>query len=417
MKQLVEELGELKASRDSEDARATRLQEQHRAAKARFADFEAADTRIRDEHAHLKSQGKRTVKALAAERKRLEELQRLPTEAQEHRETLRTQLDELEASKAKQEAIYKVRVPPRFVVYFALILIILNAGFVSLTQETMDILAKETEPLRKKMEAAEAALAPVQRAADDAAAQLTLARQELDLALSAVHREEDRAKSARDGASSAQERLADRERQLSEATQACRDKSGASTADLERARATEGTLEEQAAKLRAALVEAKTSFQADSSRNRVLTALTSAMQASKLKGILGRLGDLGTIPRKYDIAISTSCGALDHIVVETMELAQKAVEYLKKNNLGQASFIGLDKMQRWAQESAKPFNGPAPTAQRLFDLIDTSSYPQVKPCFYFALRNTLVAENLDVATDWAFKHRQRHRVVTLHVRC
>ncbi len=64
------------------------------------------------------------------------------------------------------------------------------------------------------------------------------------------------------------------------------------------------------------------------------------MQAGKLKGILGRLGDLGAIPAKYDVAISTSCGALDHIVVESMELAQKAVEYLKKNNLGQASFIG-----------------------------------------------------------------------------
>lgn len=64
------------------------------------------------------------------------------------------------------------------------------------------------------------------------------------------------------------------------------------------------------------------------------------MQEGKLTGILGRLGDLGVIPQKYDVAISTSCGALDHIVVETMELAQKAVEYLKKYNLGQGSFIG-----------------------------------------------------------------------------
>ena len=82
-------------------------------------------------------------------------------------------------------------------------------------------------------------------------------------------------------------------------------------------------------------------MQNDSTRNRVLTALTTAMQEGKLKGILGRLGDLGVIPQKYDVAISTSCGALDHIVVETMELAQKAVEYLKKYNLGQASFIGV----------------------------------------------------------------------------
>ncbi len=77
------------------------------------------------------------------------------------------------------------------------------------------------------------------------------------------------------------------------------------------------------------------------------------------------------------------------------------------------SSLGLDKMQRWAHEASKPFSGPVPAARRLFDLIDTSGNPRVRPCFYFALRNTLVAENLDVATEWAFRYRQRNRVVTL----
>lgn len=81
-------------------------------------------------------------------------------------------------------------------------------------------------------------------------------------------------------------------------------------------------------------------MQADNSRNRVLTALMTGMRDGQLKGILGRLGDLGAIPAKYDVAVSTACGALDHIVVESMEKAQAAVEFLKKNNLGQASFIG-----------------------------------------------------------------------------
>lgn len=72
-------------------------------------------------------------------------------------------------------------------------------------------------------------------------------------------------------------------------------------------------------------------------------------------------------------------------------------------------------MERWTIEAAKPFVGPVPSAQRLFDLVDTSMNPRVKPCFYFALRNTLIADNLDVAVDWAFKHKQRFRVVTLQV--
>lgn len=75
----------------------------------------------------------------------------------------------------------------------------------------------------------------------------------------------------------------------------------------------------------------------------------------------------------------------------------------------------LDKMQRWEAEAAKPFVGPVPSAQRLFDLVNTSANPRVRPCFFFALRNTLIADNLDIAVDWAFKHKQRFRVVTLQV--
>lgn len=228
----------LKSKRDEDEKRASILQEQHRAAKARFAGYEAEDSRMRDEHAHLKAQGKRTVKALAAERKKLDEIRRLPEEAEERRETLKAQLAELEANRAKQEAIYK---------------------------ETMDILTRETAPLRKKMEAAEAALAPVQKAADNAASKLAIARQELDLAMLAVRREEERAKEARDGAQSARNRLAERERQLVEAKrnvtpQQLKELQKVKN-DVERVGAEERQLIERVNQLRSSLVEAKSSFQ------------------------------------------------------------------------------------------------------------------------------------------------------------
>ena len=62
-------------------------------------------------------------------------------------------------------------------------------------------------------------------------------------------------------------------------------------------------------------------------------------------GFFGRLGDLGTIDAKYDVAISTACSALDNLVVETAEDAQRCVEYLKKYNVGRARFIILEKME------------------------------------------------------------------------
>lgn len=56
-------------------------------------------------------------------------------------------------------------------------------------------------------------------------------------------------------------------------------------------------------------------------------------------------GDLGAIDEKYDVAISSSCGALDHIVVDTIDTAQKCVTFLKEQNIGRATFIGLDKVK------------------------------------------------------------------------
>ncbi|EDO27517.1 predicted protein, partial [Nematostella vectensis] len=79
-------------------------------------------------------------------------------------------------------------------------------------------------------------------------------------------------------------------------------------------------------------------------RGNVLEALMKQKAAGKIPGLYGRLGDLGAIDDKYDIAISTACGALDHIVCDTMETAQTCVQYLKKNNIGAATFIGLDKV-------------------------------------------------------------------------
>ena len=62
-------------------------------------------------------------------------------------------------------------------------------------------------------------------------------------------------------------------------------------------------------------------------------------------GVCGRLGDLGEIDSYYDVAASTASSALDYIVVETGEGAQKCVEYLKKYNAGRSRFLILEEMQ------------------------------------------------------------------------
>lgn len=83
------------------------------------------------------------------------------------------------------------------------------------------------------------------------------------------------------------------------------------------------------------------------SRSKVLDFLHKKSNEGELDGLFGRLGDLGSIDVKYDIAISTACGALDNILVENITTAQKCIELLKQYNIGRATFIALDKQQHF----------------------------------------------------------------------
>ena len=152
--------------------------------------------------------------------------------------------------------------------------------------------------------------------------------------------------------------------------------------------------------------EAKQSLSSSTSRNQVLRELLKEKEAKRIDGIYGRLGDLGTIPAKYDIAVSTACSALDNIVVDTTETAQKCIEYLRSANLGRATFIALEKLTKPTGKFPTPENIP-----RLFDLI-TPREPSFASAFYFALRDTLVAEDLKQANRTAYGN-QRFRVVTI----
>ena len=67
-------------------------------------------------------------------------------------------------------------------------------------------------------------------------------------------------------------------------------------------------------------------------------------------------GDLGGIDQKYDVAISTACGPLDNIVVDTINTGQKCVEFLKRSGAGTATFIGLDKMEKWRDQCNRKMN-------------------------------------------------------------
>ncbi|KAI6205628.1 Structural maintenance of chromosomes protein 4 [Aphelenchoides besseyi] len=145
--------------------------------------------------------------------------------------------------------------------------------------------------------------------------------------------------------------------------------------------------------------------------NATLAALTQEKQNGNIPGIYGRLGDLGAIDEKYDVAISTCCRPLDDVLVDTVETAQNCIKFLKERNLPRITFIVLEKQNHfWSKIKNKPqtpFNHP-----RLVDMIRVGN-ENFLPAFYSALRDTLVVDNIEVATTTANHNGQRWRVVTL----
>lgn len=118
---------------------------------------------------------------------------------------------------------------------------------------------------------------------------------------------------------------------------------------------------------------------------------------------------MGTIPDKYDVAVSTACGALNNLIVDTVEQGQLCIEYLRKQNVGRASFMVLEKLSstNGQEKMDTPENVP-----RLFDLIKPKE-PKFAPAFFKGVGNTLVADDLDQANRIAFGGQRRWRVVTL----
>lgn len=153
--------------------------------------------------------------------------------------------------------------------------------------------------------------------------------------------------------------------------------------------------------------EARASLSSTQSQGNVLSGLMRLMESGRIEGFHGRLGNLGTIDQKYDVAISTACPSLENLVVDSVEVGQQCIDYLRKNNLGRANIILLDRLAKRDLSAIETPEG----VPRLFDLVKTKN-ELFRPAFFSVLQNTLVAKDLEQANRIAYGAR-RWRVVTL----
>ncbi len=153
--------------------------------------------------------------------------------------------------------------------------------------------------------------------------------------------------------------------------------------------------------------EARASLASSQNQGNVLKGLMRLKDSGRIDGFHGRLGNLGTIDEKYDVAISTACPSLENMVVDSVEVGQQCIDHLRKNNLGRANFILLDRL---AKRDLSPIETPEKVA-RLYDLVKPKDVI-FAPAFYSVMQNTLVAKDLEQANRIAYGAK-RWRVVTL----
>ncbi|MGX7199959.1 chromosome segregation protein SMC [Enterococcus nangangensis] len=138
------------------------------------------------------------------------------------------------------------------------------------------------------------------------------------------------------------------------------------------------------------------------------------LRNKQLTGIHGAVAELMTVPAKLTQAIETALGAsMQNVVVENERSAQQAIEFLKQQRLGRATFLPLTTIKRrtlpnYVLTDLQQQTGFVGVASDLVSYEER--YQEIYGSF---LGTTLIAENLDAAIAIAKKVRHQYKVVSL----
>lgn len=262
----------------------------------------------------------------------------------------------------------------------------------------------DLKPLRTTREKYETELMAMQKEINEAKTALELKKSDLDQYLLNERQEKSRLLSLESDLKSNISNLEDKKKLVAGVTSDLPASEKRIEENLAKAKKLEAKRKEIESKLNQenqTLMDAKNMVREKESRNRVLTKIMEQKRSGHINGIFGRLGDLATIDKKYDVAISTIAGGqLDKILTDCPDTSSRCIDYLKKNNIGTATFSALNQKQKY-RHADFDFDYPA---ERLIDLIEVQDEKYI-PAFSDILRDTLVVENSDLANKIAFSGR------------
>ena len=130
-----------------------------------------------------------------------------------------------------------------------------------------------------------------------------------------------------------------------------------------------------------------------------------------IRGVHGPLSKLISVDKKYSVAIETALGnAIQNVVVETEADAKRAMNYLKTNNAGRATFMPISSTtaRDFKENGFDDIFGFVGIAS---DLVNVDS--KYETIIKHLLAGTVVTEDIDSANTLAKKYNYRVKVVSL----
>ena len=140
-------------------------------------------------------------------------------------------------------------------------------------------------------------------------------------------------------------------------------------------------------------------------------AVLKQSQSKALPGIHGTLSQLITVDNENSTAIEIALGAaMQNVVVSTESDAKRAINYLKQNNVGRATFLPISAIKpRYMDEKNLDDNfGFVDVASNLVDCDG-----QYRDIVENLLGRVMVVEDIDCAIAISKRYKNRYKIVTL----
>lgn len=157
------------------------------------------------------------------------------------------------------------------------------------------------------------------------------------------------------------------------------------------------------------LVETENEFEG---YNRAVKEVLSKTKKDKTfsNGICGPVANLIEVPSEYENAIEMALGmSVQNIITENENDAKKAIEYLKSNNLGRASFLPISSMK-----GGKIIQNVKSDAGVIGIASDLISYDKkYENVIENLLGRTLIVDKMDNAINISKKYKYAFRIVTV----